>query len=360
MTARQDKPAEPVYGALLEKLERDIRAGRYQHGDSLPPDGDLAGRHRVTRYAVQRCYAELARRGLVRRVKHRGTVVTYNPSAEKGTRKIGLVMVSDVPSYYLFQKGVEQVISETGAEIRARYNYNIEAANRSAIRELLDLGAQGLIVAPPPASSFEPYRTMVSTGVPVVLAMASDPGLNSVSPDERLAGLLIGEHFGERGFRAPAVVTDDGGYARVRIQGFREGLARHGVKVGDERLVRVYYANEKGELAEAMGRAEADRLLAMKPRPDAVLAVNDAVAMAVYYWLLKRGLRVPEDIAVAGIDGLGPRFHPFQLTTVDLGLVELGREAARILLDAFRKPGGAVLHRVVTPKLVVSGSTARA
>lgn len=354
-TSSQDKT---VYASVLRRIERDLKAGRYHAGDLLPTEEQLVARHNISRYAAREVYAELARRGLVTRVKRKGTVAT----ALAGTTrlpKIGLILIAEVPAFFLFENGVEQVLGDHGTGLRVAYNASLEDRNEAAITDMLAHDVDGLIIAPPPHSSMDRYRKMVADGFPVVIAASQCPGVHSVYPDDHAAGLLIGDHIGLQGFRRPALLTDHAPYAQVRTYGFREGLARHGLALAQENVIPLFYASEKGDLYTDLGRRETDQLLKLNPRPDCILAVNDVAAISVYYWIMKAGLRVPEDIAVAGIDHIGLRFHPFQLTTVDIGIEDMGRAAAELLLAQVKDPELPPTHREVKPRLVVSNSTRR-
>lgn len=354
--AHQDKT---VYAAVLRRLERDLQAGRYREGELLPTEEQLVARHRISRYAAREVYAELARRGLVTRVKRKGTVATAL-GASMRLPKIGLILIAEVPAFFLFENGVEQVLGDHGTGLRVAYNASLEDRNEAAIADMLAHDVDGLIIAPPPHSSLERYRKLVADGLPVVIAATACPGVHSVFPDDHTAGVLIGDHLGLQGFKRPAVVTDNTPYAQIRTYGFREGLARHGVQLDPACMVYLNYASQTGQLYTDLGRRETQRVLELDPRPDCVLAVNDVAAISVYYWLMKAGLRVPEDIAVAGIDHIGLRFHPFQLTTVDIGIEDMGRSAAELLLAQVRNPDMEPVHRETTPRLIMADSTRRA
>lgn len=358
MNDSDSKKGKPVFHSLFKKLEADILHGRFSEGDMLPSDIDLAKEYNVSRYTAREAYSELVRRNLVKRIRRKGTIVTYNPANTK-LRKIGLIMVADVPSYYLFEKGVESVLGDRGAGLFVRYSYDIESINEEAIRDALEHDVEGLITAPPAQSSYEPYKKLIQDGLPVVLALASNPDIHSIYPNDYRAGSLVGGHFGELGCQHPAVVTHDRPYARERVYGFKEGLAHHGLKLPENRMVEIVFADEAGDYPRDFGRRECEALLAMTPRPDCVFVVNDSTAISVYYWLLKSGLRVPEDISIAGVDNLGPKFHPFQLTSVDIGLERMGVAAAEAILQQLEDPSKPPTQTQVEPKLIQSGSTAR-
>lgn len=355
---KKPRPPQPAHLELYRKLERKIREGLLPKGEILPSDQELAEEHGVSRYTAREAYSELVRNGLVQRVRRRGTIVVYDPSNTK-LRKVGLILVADVPAYFLFEKGVEEVLGDRGAGLFVQYTYDDEQRSEVAIREALDHGVQGLIASPPPHGSLATHRRLSAKGFPIVLALSSSSDISCVHPDDFRAGELMGDHFGRQGFQRPVALSQDQAYAETRVEGFRKGLAAHGVRLRKDCVLEIQYEDEAGVYLEDMGRREVEQILRMKERPDAVFAVNDSTAIAVHYWLNQMGLRVPEDVAVAGVDHLGRKFHPFQLTSVDIGLEAMGRVAAEAILRQLEKPKSPAISLRMEPKLVVSRSTAR-
>ena len=95
---------------------------------------------------------------------------------------------------------------------------------------------------------------------------------------------------------------------------------------------------EAGDFTLAEGRKAAETLLD-RTVPDAVLGGNDLLAIATMQVLAERGLRIPDDVAVVGMDDteLAGVTTP-TLTSVDLGALERGRAAAQLLLDRLDDP----------------------
>jgi LacI family transcriptional regulator len=96
----------------------------------------------------------------------------------------------------------------------------------------------------------------------------------------------------------------------------------------------------------------------MQPRPTAVFAANDAMAVGLLSALQEGGLRVPDDIAVTGFDDIPiARFLTPPLTTVRLAIAELGDLAVqRLLLAMARGEDRERQHEVLPTTLVVRGS----
>jgi LacI family transcriptional regulator len=101
-----------------------------------------------------------------------------------------------------------------------------------------------------------------------------------------------------------------------------------------------------GEWSEAWGRSAAETLFTSRRRaPDAIFCGNDQIARGLVDRLRERGIAVPEDVSVVGFDNweiMAAATRP-PLTTVDMNLKELGREAGRRMIDLI---GGKALHGV--------------
>lgn len=114
-------------------------------------------------------------------------------------------------------------------------------------------------------------------------------------------------------------------HTQQREAAWRESLAAAGLEPGPAL---------PGDFTYAGGRRAADQLLGIAERPTAVICANDLTAIGLMTRVQELGLSVPEDISIAGYDGieLGRYLRP-ALTTVSTAPAEIGAEAARLLLD---------------------------
>jgi LacI family transcriptional regulator len=137
----------------------------------------------------------------------------------------------------------------------------------------------------------------------------------------------------------------------LRSKGYEAALAEAGLPADPELLVESGFVEEGG--AEAM-----ERLLSLKNPPTAIFAVTDMTAIGAYGVARRRGLRIPEDLAIAGYNDipLASRLVP-GLTTVHVPIHEFGTVAAGMLLEQI-ETGELTPKRVAfEPRLVVRGST---
>jgi len=115
-----------------------------------------------------------------------------------------------------------------------------------------------------------------------------------------------------------------------------------------------------GSLSVLAGR-EAGRVLAARDasdRPDAVFCANDLLAVAAMKELSSRGIRVPDEVAVVGMDDtdIAELANP-SITSVDLGSVKRARAAAKLLIRRLENPDAPVEQVVIKPSLTVREST---
>ncbi len=111
--------------------------------------------------------------------------------------------------------------------------------------------------------------------------------------------------------------------ASSRLQTFREVLAAHGVEYDPLRIVVGDFSTESGSAA---ARTLLDDRRLLSQRTSAVFAANDSTAMGVIAELARRGLRVPDDVAVIGFDDVEQaRYSSPPLTTVRQPFGEQGR-----------------------------------
>jgi DNA-binding LacI/PurR family transcriptional regulator len=115
-------------------------------------------------------------------------------------------------------------------------------------------------------------------------------------------------------------------------------------------------------LDDSMCRATLEQLLAVEPRPTALFAGNDRVALVLLKHLSAMGVNVPHEMSVVGFDNLRFTEHlPVPLTTVDQPKQEMGRRAVELLLERIELVGGGEPRsEVFHPHLVIRDSCAMA
>ena len=139
--------------------------------------------------------------------------------------------------------------------------------------------------------------------------------------------------------------------ARERLRGYRQAMKQIGVR---DRGLEC-----PGDFTEETGCDAAKALLERKPRPTAIFAANDAMAIGVLSALSEADVSVPGDVAVAGFDDIRVgRYVTPSLTTVHVDIDELGRRAFELVFDAIEHPTTRDCRaECVTTSLVIRNST---
>ncbi|MFE2757317.1 LacI family DNA-binding transcriptional regulator [Actinosynnema sp. NPDC059335] len=154
-------------------------------------------------------------------------------------------------------------------------------------------------------------------------------GTDTVVPANRSGARALARRLAALGHRRFAVLAGppDLLVARDRLAGFRAGLADEGLALPDAHVIASDFTRDGGYAAVA-------DLVAARTGATCVFAVNDVMAMGAMAALRERGLRVPEDVSVAGFDDI-PTLRDLvpALSTVRLPLEDMGERAARLVLD---------------------------
>lgn len=211
-----------------------------------------------------------------------------------------------------------------------------------------------LIVMAPDVEAGRAIRA-IATDQPLVLI---DPGpgfeaCDSISIANQSGASAVVRHLVGLGHRRVATITgpERNADARQRLEGFRAALRASGIRVPSAYEI-------PGDFTEPSGYAAVAGLLALEPRPTAVFAANDYMAIGVLGALSDAGVRVPEDIAVVGFDDIAmARYLNPSLTTVHVDAHRLGERAVEMVLEKpSARAGRRHHHEVQTTTLVVRSS----
>ena len=195
-------------------------------------------------------------------------------------------------------------------------------------------------------------------------------GVSAVNTDNRLGGAMAAEYLYSRGHRRigcvygvlerPSCGEEEIPYEdtfqfriwRERTRGFEDGLRALGLEPAV-----MFQGNGRFDRMESLANGIAQAVMGMADRPTAFYCENDIMAIAMLKALTRRGLRVPEDIALIGHDGLDlcGMVLP-SITTIAQPRYEMGREAARMLIEQIE--GGGSPRKIVLKPTVWKGETA--
>lgn len=249
------------------------------------------------------------------------------------TRTIaGIIPDITNPFYPAFQRGIQ--------DIARRFHYSVITYNTDGTPEeeklCLEWLQQGLVdgmIASLFHHDLEAMRPLVDRGIAVVRmtvapAAVEDLPIDCLYVDNLAAARTAVNYLIEKGHTRIAMIAGQFSPVREhRVQGYRAALAEHHIPL-DEILVRGADFTEKG------GYTAMCELLRSSPLPTAVFAANDLLAIGAMSAIREAGLRIPEDIAIIGLDDIPAArlVHP-ALTTINQFAERLGQRAAEMLFE---------------------------
>ncbi len=228
-------------------------------------------------------------------------------------------------------EGIEDALGSARMSVFLCNGADDPGREREHVEQLLAKRVDGIIVTARRADPRPPLR-LPTHSVPVLYAFAQvhDPKALCLLPDDFGGGRLAGEHLIAVGRTRIAHITgpEDFEAVRLRAEGLKQALEANGLPWRKDLII-------SGPWSEAWGREAVKDLLARHPKTDAIFCGSDQIARGAVDALRDRGVRVPDDIAVIGFDNweiIAAATRP-PLTTVDMNLHELGRQAGLRMLD---------------------------
>jgi LacI family transcriptional regulator len=222
--------------------------------------------------------------------------------------------------------GYHAVIVNTDAE---------RAQELELVAELVDRQVDGLVLTTFTLSDAD-YAGIAAKGVPLVV-IGQTKSFDHVVTSDYAAAFEMTSYLLDKGYGTVAHLagpTAGGGPGARRLAGYRAAMRGRGLTGAAAPVVH-------GEFTVAGGNKAMLKLLESGVRPRAVFCANDLMAFGAIEAAGTAGLRVPEDLAVAGFDDIDAAslVRP-SLTTVENSARELGAKAVRLLLDRMRGADG--------------------
>lgn len=269
---------------------------------------------------------------------------------------VGLVILDANPFNTELARGVEDAVKEEGYVVIVCNSAGSTEREEQNLRLLEEQRVDGVLITPVATSKIPVLERLRSGGSAVVLVdYRGGRDECSVSVDDVTGGRLAARHLVELEHRRIGLIN---GPASIqpnadRRKGFLAELRALGAEVQLEHdLATDVLRVDAGDRAAAI-------LLDRPNHPTAVFCGNDLLAIGVLRAALTRGLSIPGDLAIVGFDDvIFAELATVPLTSVRQPIYDLGRSAAKLLLDEARTHDAHKHKRLVfKPELVVREST---
>lgn len=289
-----------------------------------------------------------------------------NPNAlglkEKRSRSIGII-VCEIANSFFSQviNGIESVANDKG------YNVIISQSHESYEREVLNLhslssrSVDGLIVSlSTETNDVSQLLSLHKKGLPIVLfdRVTDEIETHKVVIDNFKGAYDATEHLILNGYKRIAAIAGSEflSITNERLAGYKEALQAHGIKYNSSYVKHCFYGGMVfSEIEDAV-----NKLYTLKQKPDAILATSDKLSTGCFKTIMRRGLSVPQDIAIAGFSNadIAELLNP-SLTVVRQPAMEMGRASMELLLQLIesKRPVTQFEKRVLSPELIIGNSS---
>ncbi len=375
MLAQLDRPnVLPMRDQIYQKLKELVRADRCQVGEKLPTSRALAEHFEVSLATAQAALRLLEKDGLVSCEVGRGTYVRRTLPASRADEMrrptiptIAVLTVAHETFDLLHPQtdwtagilyGIQQGLAEDHYALHMIPFFHPDKPlthNLPRLRKIAPALA-GLVTFPfPGLDRF--FASLDALDLPWITINQFNHlcTSNFVTADYYGGSVEVGRLFGALGLKRVVFLTQDvSSYSGVQKEnGLRDGLSACHVPLNE---VEVCFAD--GYLVEHGYHALLRHLRQSKQPPQAIYTTGDLLALGAIKACQERGLRVPEDVAVVGSTGIEAGEHSSPtLSTVQLPMIEMGVEAARMLLALIRRKEKHVAGKIIPARLVQRGST---
>jgi LacI family repressor for deo operon, udp, cdd, tsx, nupC, and nupG len=292
--------------------------------------------------------------------------LNYHPNASARalvrhkTDMIG-VLLADVtdPFYQKLVKGLESVTRPLNIEVVYYNTYENFENRKNGIFSMIHSGkVDGLTIVGSRLEELGIVLELLDYSLPVALIERDLPQKNvtSVISDNYHGARLAVEYLKGLGHTRIGCITGNMHFQTVidRVEGFKDAMRRYSLPLPESYIVTGNGDHETGYLGMK-------RLLALTPRPTAVFACSDMMALGAIRAVNERGYTVPEDISVLGYGDLvfASMFYP-QLTTIRQPFFQMGAIAALMLIDQIRTGKQADTFKKVLPAELVERKSCKA
>jgi LacI family transcriptional regulator len=269
----------------------------------------------------------------------------------KSTGTIALVL-SDIenPFWAAVTRGTEDCANERQFNIILCNADDSEGKQLNYLTMLLEKKVDGIVLVP-------------GTGTNNHIAWIQKQGTKVVVLDRHLSGYEVdtvrGDSVGgsyelvkrliSAGHRRIGMVSgpENVSTSIERVEGYKQALIEAGIEVNPE---LIYY----GKFERESGLLLTQKVLALSPRPSAIFAANNRLAMGAYNAIQEVGMKVPEDISMVAFDDLPPdHILGAVLTIAAQPAYEMGRRATNLLLDRIRGQAPREWQDVVLPTQII-------
>lgn len=369
----------PRYMQIYHDYVSKIQSGRFNPGDKLPGEMEIALQYNVSRITSRRAMELLQSVGYVDRTPGRGTYVNdisingqknrSETSACSYQNRIGLIAPSFSDNFAMeLLIGVEQAAREHGYHLMLRQSKSENEDETLAIRTFHESGCVGLILMPQHNVFYNDYLLrLILDQYPVIIVDRQMKGLNTsfITSDNYTATFNMTQRMLDFGHQHIAFLSNPlqcASTLQERYAGFREAFISRKTFWNDN-LLPDFSANDK-TYPDAISKHARNESIIIDfiydhPEVTCLFATEYSFSQLAYSAVKKMGLSVPKDMSIVGYDGPSDGFGNPVLTRILQPQAEMGMQSVSMLDRVIKKVTGSITQ-VLPSGYIDGGSLAEA
>lgn len=325
---------------IKEDIRKKMLSGKLKPEERLLSEQKLALEYGVSRITTRQALSELTGEGFLYRIPGKGTFVAGRNELNKNAcaaSNLIMVIVPELkcPFYYQVIRGIERQTAGNGFEMILRSANEEPADERACLQKALAYAIRGVVLVASKYScaNLEIIRE-ISQRMPVVVVDVAIAGLkvDFVCSDDRKGAHLVTKHLIELGHTKILHLAGPAGdsSAEERVRGYRDALDEQHLEFNAEDIRFTEWNSESGYYETKKYYLNGQK----EEKAKAIFACNDMVALGAFRALGELGLKVPEEVALAGYCNMeAGNYMDVPLTTVDQFAFEMGKEAVALLME---------------------------
>ena len=284
----------------------------------------------------------------------------YQPpvSSPSGIKKVGIIIDTQVNDYYsALQIQLHDALKDAGIQtISASLGFRRENLPE-ILRVIYDSNVCGVILI---TCDYLSIKSMLNQHLAHVWIDCNDPpevtgDICQVQSEQYISGVLAAQELYRKGSVKPVILGGSlvSHRTRERISGFRDEYRKHGIELGNDRLIQTPRVRQALDESKQAIRY----LFSSGFEFDGVFAISDWRALGAYLSLTELGVRVPQDVRIIGYDGISVATRTIlNITSIQQDITSIAKNACDLLVKQLNQEP-IEQKRIIVPTTILNGQT---
>lgn len=358
--------AIPAYQRIIQAIQQWIQKGDYKKDEKLPSEARLMEEFSTSRITVTRALKELELKGVIYRVKGKGSFVAAIQSHRQNENRIISLVLPHKADFFSggqqYSRKIASCCRDFGYLCSLHYSDQSISREKKILQEIAAHNVAGAIIYPISNRNISSLSLMSIQGFPMVMLDRSldELSLPVVTSDNFKGAYDAVSYLTGKGHKSIGFVgANDSDVVTQRYKGYCRALTDSRIPV-DRELIVTEFAETEEDQQSMLHEEEALRLLKdlIGKGISALFCVNDLIAYRLLFAAEKLGIRLPDELSLVGFDNM--RYladTSWRLTTVAQDFETIARESVSILIDMIEKGEEGADRSLVVPTRLIEGNT---